>query len=150
MNKNNKNLTWIILLFSLIGFSDAFYLTIKHYQGASVVCLMIQGCDRVTASVYSTIAGIPVALLGVFYYFLILLLAVSYLRNRNEKRFKKLMWVSLAGFLASLWFVYLQIFVIKAICIYCMVSAFTSIATFLLFLILTSKKYEKLFGVNTR
>lgn len=144
MIKNNKNLVWIISAFSLAGFLDASYLAIKHYQGAPVICSIIEGCDKVTASVYSTLGGIPVAFLGVFYYFLILLLAVSYLSNGNEKRFKTLMGISLAGFLASLWFVYLQIFVIKAICLYCMASAFISTAIFLLFLILTFKKYEKI------
>ena len=144
MVKNNKNLAWIILALSLIGFSDASYLAIKHYEGAPVICSVLEGCNKVTASVYSVLGGIPVALLGVIYYFLILIFAVWYLWNRNENHFKGLMRLSVAGFLASLWFVYLQIFVIKAICLYCMISAFISTIIFLLFLILTFKKYEKL------
>ncbi|MBI3045954.1 MAG: vitamin K epoxide reductase family protein [Candidatus Harrisonbacteria bacterium] len=140
MFKNNKNLAWIILALSLVGLLDASYLAIKHYQGAPVICSIIEGCDKVTASIYSTLGGIPVALLGVFYYFLILFLVIWYLWNGNKKHFSGLMRISIVGFLASLWFVYLQVFVIKAICLYCMVSALTATAIFLLFLILSFKK----------
>ena len=39
--------------------------------------------------------------------------------------------LTIIGLLASLWFIYLQLFVIKAICLYCMFSAFTSITLFI-------------------
>ncbi len=150
MDKNNKNLARIILGLSLIGFLDASYLAVKHYQVASVICSLIKGCDKVTASAYSVLGGIPVAFLGVIYYFMILLLVIWYLWNRNEKYFKSLMRISIVGFLASLWFIYLQFFVIKAICLYCMVSAFISTAIFLLFLILSFKKEESIGGGSCR
>ena len=144
MNKNNKNLAWIILAFSLVGILDASYLAAKHYQEASVICSVIEGCDKVTTSVYSTLGGMPVALFGVIYYFLILIFMIWYLWNRNEKNFERLLRISVFGFLASLWFTYLQIFIIKAICLYCLVSAFASIAIFALFLVFLKNKKANL------
>ncbi len=76
---------------------------------------------------------------GAFYYsavFALILLYFIFERRADQK--KKSFILSLAGkftaigFVVSLFFVYLQIFVIKAICTYCMASAFTSTLLFLL------------------
>ena len=48
--------------------------------------------------------------------------------------------LTVIGLLASLWFIYLQLFVIKAICLYCMFSAFTSITLFVFGIIVLKLK----------
>ena len=136
---------WLVLSFiiiAFIGFLDASYLTVKHYTGASITCTLTDGCDEVTNSKYSQLFNIPVALLGMLYYLSVLILSLLYFDTKNPKLGKLILPLTCAGLLASAWFVYAQIFLIKAICQYCMVSALTSTTLFILGLI-TLKYYGK-------
>lgn len=141
--KSHKFLYFALLSVSLLGFLDASYLTVKHFVGTPLPCSVLQGCEEVTTSQYSLIGGVPVALLGAIYYLAIFVLIFLYLNRRvshfatdngvRENEDKPLILaarLTIFGFLASLWFIYLQLFVIKAICLYCMFSAFTSITLF--------------------
>lgn len=116
---------------SALGLLDAGYLTYKHYLGGVPPCT-IHGCEVVLTSAQSEIAGIPVALLGALYYATILLLSLAYLFSKKEMVIRHAAYLTPAGFLASLYFVYLQLFVIGAICLYCMASATTSTILFIL------------------
>jgi uncharacterized membrane protein len=119
-----------ILAISFLGFLDAAYLTASHYLGLSLQCLIVNGCDIVTTSVYSKIFGLPVALYGSAYYGFIFLMGISYWDSGSKTAFKVLAFSTVAGFLASLWLVYVQLILLKAICLYCMVSAGTSTLLF--------------------
>jgi len=132
--KISKLFILILVLLGLVGFADSGYLTWKHYSGAPAACGIIEGCDKVLASVYSTIGNLPVAAVGFWYYGLILYLLVSYYRYQSVKILKIAAMFSVLGFLASIWFLYLQIFVIGAFCFYCLISAFSSAAIFSLLL----------------
>ncbi|OGH92606.1 MAG: hypothetical protein A2534_00175 [Candidatus Magasanikbacteria bacterium RIFOXYD2_FULL_39_9] len=113
-----------------IGFADATYLTVKYFIGAPVTCAILKGCEQVTTSHYSLFFGQPVALAGSLYYLSVLLLTAIYLESKNRTFFLLANILTFFGFLVSARFVYLQIFVIKALCIYCMVSATTSTLLF--------------------
>lgn len=136
---------WLILSIStlaFIGFLDASYLTIKHFTGGIVNCTLTEGCDIVTTSQYSEIFGIPVALLGLFYYLTVLITSLLYFDTKNYKIISFLPIMATAGILFSGWFVYAQIFLIKAICQYCVLSAITSTLIFILsmFILIHKKK----------
>lgn len=133
-----------ILLLSAIGFLDASYLAAKHYQGASVICSILAGCDKVTASVYATIGDVPVALLGVLYYAAIFLLGMWYAYSQQKDILDFAAKFTVVGFLMSVWFVYLQLAVIKAICFYCMISAATSTLLFVTSILFLWNKGRKL------
>lgn len=75
-------------------------------------------------SSYGQIFGIPVALLGVLFY-----MAVFFSALRGWVRGVKVL--AIVGMLMSLGFLYLQLFVIKAICLYCMGSLATSTLNFI-------------------
>lgn len=120
------------MVIALVGFTDATYLTIKHYNGSDLSCGLTGGCNEVTSSEYSTVFGIPVALGGALYYLAIFLSTVLYFDNKKDIWTKILQWLPIAGLLASAWFVYLQLYVIHAICQYCMASAATSTLLFIL------------------
>ena len=142
--KSHKFLCLIFLAVSFLGFLDASYLTVKHFVGTPLPCSVLRGCEEVTTSQYSVIGGIPVAMLGAIYYLAIFILILTVLRRNmfsssnvgniavtNEDKLLNLTArLTIIGLLASLWFIYLQLFVIKAICLYCMFSAFTSITLF--------------------
>lgn len=127
-----KQLIWAFLAISFIGFIDASYLTVSHYTGADLNCNLVSGCEQVTNSEYSVVFGIPLALMGLFYYLSIFLLSFLYLDIKKEVIFEFIRPLTVAGLLASVWFVYLQIYVIEAICQYCMLSAGTSTLLFIL------------------
>lgn len=111
---------------SFIGFLDALYLSVERMRGGKVICVILDGCDKVTTSLYSTILTVPVAYLGAMYYLLIFSLALWFLVSKKEQTVRLISYLTGAGFLASTWFVYLQVFIIRSICLYCMISAMTS------------------------
>lgn len=124
---------WVPVIFlaaSLTGFVDSTYLTAKHYSGTALECSIFQGCDKVTSSPYAVIGGIPLALYGAAYYLVVFLLTMGYLDLKIETIMRTAGRITLAGFAASILFVYLQLAVIKAICPYCMLSAATSTVLF--------------------
>src|SRR4051795_9992167 len=53
---------------ALAGLGIATYLTVVHYAGGSPVCAIAHGCATVQKSDYASLAGIPVAVLGVIGY----------------------------------------------------------------------------------
>lgn len=131
-NKNFQILLIFLIIFSFLGLLDSAYLTFKYYEGGPLVCAIFEGCDKVAQSPYSTMFGVPVALFGVFYYLAVFFLAILAFEFRRFKILKILFSLTVAGFLASLYFLYLQIFVIEAICTYCIFSLLTSTALFIL------------------
>jgi uncharacterized membrane protein len=115
----DRRLFIAILVLSLIGIGVAGYLTYTHYEGLNVVCLSSGGCETVQKSVYSKLAGVPVAVLGLAGYIGILLsLAI-----RNELGRIAAFGIALIGFLFSMYLTYREIFTIKAICQWCVSSA---------------------------
>lgn len=131
----------ILLIMAVLGFADAAYLTIEHYRGVIPPCSVLQGCETVLTSSYSVIFGVPVSLMGGLYYLLVAIGAFMYLESKHGKgeiaayHASVLKWtliITALGFGMSLWFVYIQLFVLHSICIYCMGSAITSIALFII------------------
>ena len=108
-----KKLSIAFLVISFIGFLDATYLTAKHYLGTPLPCSFFTGCDTVTKSVYSTIGPIPVALLGALYYFTLFALAAGFFGFGARKMLLLAARLTPIGILASLWFLILQLFIIK-------------------------------------
>lgn len=141
-----KWVSFSLLTVSFVGFLDSFYLTTKHYSGTALNCSLLHGCEQVTTSQYSTFFNIPIALLGVLYYLTIFILISLYLDTKNKRILTILPFLTPIGFLASGYFVYLQLFTIKAICIYCMLSALTSTAIFILSIFVV--KYKKVVKNN--
>ncbi len=136
----------IILVVALLGFADATYLTVEHFQNRIPPC-SVGGCEVVLTSAFSTILGVPVSLLGAIYYLLILVGVFAYIESKNVKVFKWTLLITAFGFGMSLWFLILQAFVLKAYCYYCLGSALTSTVLFILAM-WTLIKYRALDTVN--
>ena len=132
----SKRKTWFVvggmMAVAALGFIDATYLTVEHYRGAVLTCTITGDCQSVVTSAYSAIVGVPVALLGSIYYAAMIVLLVAYLDRRSEKVLNAATWFSIVGFVASIYFVSLQAFVLDAWCQYCLVSAATSTLLFLI------------------
>lgn len=119
---------------ALIGLVDSIYLTLHHLSGEQVPCSVTGGCETVLTSHYAEIAGIPLAAFGAAAYFLAFSLAILAAFGNRKLWFLFGIQVSLmAAF--SLWLFYLQAFVIKAFCQFCLLSAATTITLFIIALI---------------
>ena len=104
---------------ALLGVAIAAYLTYVHYAELEPVCGLGGDCERVQTSEYAEVAGIPVAVLGLGGYLLIL---VS-LGIRGEAGLLAGATLALVGFGFSAYLTYLELFVIDAICQWCVMSA---------------------------
>src|SRR3989338_3595619 len=141
-NKKQKISLWIpiaMIVVALFGFSDATYLTAKHYQGEIPYCGEERQCEAVLTSEYATVANIPVALPGAFFYLSVLVLALVYLDTQKAFVLKIIPCLTVIGLLASAWFVYLMYFVIEQICLYCLGSAASSTTLFFLGVVMYMK-----------
>jgi uncharacterized membrane protein len=141
MNNDQKKTRHTILLMlalSIVGLADSSYLSALHFRGELPFCNFIKECDVVLSSFYSEIFGIPAALLGVLFYGTLFVLILMYLnKNTNkDKILNYLIRLPVIGFIASLFFLYIQAFTLKAFCEYCVLSAITSTLIFILGLIL--------------
>lgn len=122
--KNLKENLFLILV--LVGLLISLYLTYVHYSYSEYFCSVQKNCNKVLTSKYSQIFNLPISLFGVIYF---LVLSGAWLSFKNffnlptllvklfNKFFKPLIF---GGVLISLISIYLQIFVIKEICFYCL------------------------------
>lgn len=98
-----------------------------HYSpvATATFCTGAGGCETVNTSPYSTIAGIPIALIGLGAYVVIGALAFASTRDWpiSEQAPLAVFGLSLIGVLYSLYLTYLELFVIRAICPWCVASA---------------------------
>lgn len=125
---------WIVYTYvtiAALGFIDATYLTINHYQNAVPPCF-IGNCEQVLTSAYAAILGIPVAVYGVAYYLFILVCLVVYIESKKDKAMNAVLAATAIGFLMSLYFFTIQAAVIHAFCQYCLGSALFSTLMFVM------------------
>lgn len=102
------------------GIGVATYIAIAEAGGGSPACLAGGGgCETVAESPYSDLAGVNVAVIGILGY--VLLLATSLLRGDLARMGGFAL--ALTGFGFSLYLTYLELFVIEAICQWCLISA---------------------------
>src|ERR1044072_5159705 len=109
-------------LLSLLGLADALYLTIEHLTGQSVKCTITSGCSEVLSSPYAVVAGFPLAGIGAAAYFTVFSLATLAVFGYRAAG-TLLTPVLSAMFVVSICLVYLQAFVIRQFCQYCLFSA---------------------------
>ncbi len=123
-------LIYVFLILALLGLADSVYLAVSYFSGSPLSCEAISGCNEVANSPYAIIAGVPISTLGVLYYVIAVAGAFFYLVKRRTVYATLLALLTMIGFAASAYFVYMQVALIKAICIYCVASAI--IATLML------------------
>lgn len=110
----------IIAFVAALGVGVATYITIVESGGGAPACLAGGGgCETVANSSYSHIAGVNVAIFGIFGYVTILLTAFF---ATDWARFLGFA-AALGGFGFSVYLTYLEIFTIEAICQWCVASA---------------------------
>lgn len=115
---------------AILGFLDALYLLIIKLTNNKGLCLEgIGDCWTVNLSKYSEIAGVPISILGMGAYLAVIVLLFletkgSFWKNNSPILIFGLM---LAGTLYSAYLTYIEIYVLKAICPFCVISALTTL-----------------------
>lgn len=127
---------------------DAGYLTYEHYQNNIPPCtvgFIPSDCGKVLTSAYSVYFGIPLALIGLIHYYVSTIAHIyAGIGRRRKARYLTII-LAWAGLISSLYFIYLQLVVLQAICLFCMGSAAISITIFLLVERVFSKEQKLLF-----
>ena len=108
----------------IVGLLVSIYMTIYKVTSNDSMCLGSGDCSTVNASRYSEINGIPVAVFGMIGYAAIL--ATLYFENRNQffKQNATLMifGMALTGFIFTVWLIYVEVALLKALCPFCLTS----------------------------
>jgi uncharacterized membrane protein len=138
--------TWVApasFAIAIAGTAVATYLTIAHYTSPKVLACVSTGvvnCERVTTSAQSEMLGIPVAVLGLVWF-----LAMSGLCSPWAWR-STAPWIRLARHVAVwtavafiLWLVYAELFVIRAICLWCTAAHALAFALFVIVVLYDSE-----------
>lgn len=129
---------FFLIPFIILGIIDAGYLTYEHYRQVIPPCTVnrffpiASDCGKVLRSSYSIMFGIPLAVIGVFQYSFLLIVVIALIIFRKKVFAYWIIFQSMIGAIFSLYFMYIQLVILKSICIYCTLSALISFIIFFL------------------
>jgi len=129
------NKRMLVALVALAGVFVALYLTLYKLGYIGTLACAVGSCETVQTSKWATFLGVPVGAWGVGYYVGVLALALVGLTGRfaDSRRLSEILFgVTAFGLVFSLWLTYLELFVIHAICQWCVVSAILATILFVL------------------
>jgi uncharacterized membrane protein len=120
----DKRLSQIAIAFTILGLLVSIYMTIYKLTDNDKMCIGSGGCSVVNSSRYAEVSGIPVAVLGVGGYTAILAVLLLERRNKFFEQNGTMMFfgLSITGFLFTVWLIYVEIALIKALCPFCLTS----------------------------
>ena len=116
----SKNLRRVMIVIAILGLALAAYLTYIHYSGKPPACTAGDACLKVQTSVYSKLAGVPVALIGLLGY--IGIVASLLLPDREQTRLATLV-LTVVGVCFSGYLTYRELFTLHTVCEECATSA---------------------------
>jgi uncharacterized membrane protein len=125
----------LIALIALIGVFVSLYLTLYKLGYIGTLACGTGGCETVQLSKWGDFLGVPVAGWGVVYYVVVLALAIAGVQERfagSRRLTTALVIVTAWGLLFTAWLTYLELFVIHAICRWCVGSATMTVLLFAL------------------
>ena len=126
------------LLLSFFGLGVSIYLTITHFHPAALVCTSNAtiNCEKVTTSPQSEVFGIPVAMLGLAYFVpMIALCLPAAWRSTDHRIHQARLALSVVGVGMIIYLLIAELFLIKAICLWC---SSVHLITFILFIIIAT------------
>jgi uncharacterized membrane protein len=125
----------ILAVLDSVGLGIASYLSVVELSGGVPVCGPLHGCETVAQSEYSRIGGVPVAVFGVALSLSLLTLAIVWWRTNLYGLLLAHYGLSLAGVIFEIYFLYLQIAVIRAVCVWCTTYGLSLVLRFVIALV---------------
>ena len=120
------------MAWSVAGLLIALYLSVTRLAGGLPACGPVRGCDTVALSEYSVVAGIPVAYLGAAFSAVLVAAIGVWLARRQRAALWAAYGLATLGVVFVAYLTYLEIFVIHAICVWCVGYAIAVVATWAL------------------
>jgi uncharacterized membrane protein len=115
-----------LVVLSIVGAGIAGYLTYTHYNEGALVCT-VGSCETVQQSKYAKVGPLPVAILGLAMYLVLGSLALLRYLGRGPLSFELTTtgaWaITLAGVAYAAYLTYVELWVIDAVCQWCVASA---------------------------
>ena len=121
---------WILVGLDLFGLAIATYLSVVELGGGVPVCGPLHGCETVAQSPYAWIGPLPVAVYGMVMSGVLLVLALAWIRTDKPWLLDLHYGLSLIGVIFEIYFLSVQVFVIKAVCIWCTLYGLSLVARF--------------------
>ncbi|HEX7541840.1 MAG TPA: vitamin K epoxide reductase family protein [Anaerolineales bacterium] len=136
-DKTGPTFYWATIALACLGVLDATYLLVYKLTNNNAMCLGNGGCHDVNFSSYSEIGGIPVSVFGIVTFLVIagILLLEPRLKIAKENGALAIFGISLAGVAFTAYLTWLEIYVIHAICPFCVASAVIITLIFILAII---------------
>ena len=125
----------VLAVLDVIGLLVAGYLAVVELSGGVPTCGVVSGCEEVAKSEYNNFLGIPVAVFGVVLSIALLSLALAWWRTDIYGLLLGHYALSLVGVIFDGWFLFLQVFVIQAVCIWCVTYEVSLLLRFLIALL---------------
>ncbi len=137
MKRTDTILSWSIGILAILGAIDSTYLLIYKLTGNNRMCLGNGGCHNVNFSPYSEIYGIPISAIGLVAYLVMaaIILLEPRLKVARENGPLALFGMGIIGVAFSAYLTYLEVYVIHAVCPFCVSSAIIITLIFVLAII---------------
>jgi uncharacterized membrane protein len=124
-----------LIALTIIGLLVSIYMTIYKLTDNNAMCLGSGDCSTVNASRYAEVNGIPVAVIGILGY--VTILAVLYFEAKGPSFLREngallIFGLALTGFLFTVWLIYVEVALIKALCPFCIASQIAMTLIFIL------------------
>ena len=120
----------VLAALDVIGLAIASYLSSVELRGELPNCGPLRGCEEVALSAYSRIGGVPVAVFGVGLSLGLLVLAIAWWRTNDGRLLAAHYGLSLLGVVFEVYFTYLELYVIGAVCVWCASYGISLVARF--------------------
>jgi uncharacterized membrane protein len=133
-----KITSWAIPFISLIGLGVSLYLAYVEINQVAAVCGPIGHCNLVQSSEYARLIGVPIAVWGILNYITLAGLWAVQKYSSGSLAILSILGLAVLTIWSTLFSIYLtvlEIFVIQAVCMWCVSSAIISTALMLLVLV---------------
>lgn len=122
----------VMTFLAVLGVGVSGYLTYTHFFSAPIFCGGTSSCELVNSSRFAFIGPIPVSLLGLIGY--VAILALSFIPTNEDRQWpaQLIFGVALIGVLFQLYLTYIELFVLYAICYWCVASQIIILLIFIL------------------
>ena len=120
----HRYLPLLLVVLGIAGLAVSGYLVATHYGDQPIECGGVGDCNYVNSSEYASIGDIPVSLLGVAMYIGLIAAATFWaVKPADEKRMIAYWGLALSGAGYAAYLTYVELAILHAICVYCVVSA---------------------------
>lgn len=116
-----------LVLLAVLGLTDSIYIAWKTSKKQPLACPLNTDCNKVLNSKWSKTFHIKNEYLGILYYTFIIVIAFLWFYTNKAYLQHLLLFSSIIALLFSIFFVYVQKYLIKEYCFYCLISVFINL-----------------------